>query len=301
MQFDSLWQQYENKLHQKARRHKIIVTVCALCLIVSGVGVGATQLYNIDRVDYAFEKDQALVGFWETVDFVSNPELFNPSKTGNVGEDMYKAFAFISTGEILVQDKGKLNLSGLSYTKDHVLHTGDMTDASYSIKDIDNVKYMFLQWKSGDYTNRLMTPKYYVLKQIDTVDRTVPESVSVRNDVIPTVFEVDNQLIGEWTTIDYIEDIDSYTTLIDKHERMALGEVNFKQYGQIALRFKNQSYTGISSMEWTKGVIYSRSDSCSETYVMKTIEGQEVLFFPWLNGDVVYRGDAVKYYVLKKK
>lgn len=301
MQFDTLWEQYENKKQHQRKRHKLIVTVCAVCLLISGVGVGATQLYNVDRVDYAFEKDPSVVGRWETVDFVATPEAFSPSDRTKVSEDMFKAFAFISTGEILIENGGVLYLSGLSYTKDHVLHTGDMTDASYTIKDIDHDKYMFLQWKSGDYTDRLMKPKYYVLKQVDALDRVVPESVSVRHDAMPTVFEVDEQLVGEWTAIDYITDVESYVKVTDKRDRIPLNGVTFKPNGQMTMSMKHQSHFGTSNIEWTKGVIYLRSDSCSEGYVVKTIEGQDLLFFPWLNGDVVYRGDAVKYYVLKKK
>ena len=35
----------------------------------------------------------------------------------------------------------------------------------YLIKEIAGSKYMFFEWKSGDYTIRHMKPKYYVLKK----------------------------------------------------------------------------------------------------------------------------------------
>ena len=46
-----------------------------------------------------------------------------------------------------------------------MIHRGDKTAAKYEIKKIGDNEYLFLEWKSGDYTIRHMKPKYYVLKK----------------------------------------------------------------------------------------------------------------------------------------
>ncbi len=45
------------------------------------------------------------------------------------------------------------------------MHSGSKTASKYIIKEIDGGKYMFFEWKSGDYTIRGMKPYYYVLKK----------------------------------------------------------------------------------------------------------------------------------------
>lgn len=112
----------------------------------------------VDNINYPFVNDPRIIGIWTTVDYIENIDSFKPGvKQFNM--DLYlKQMIFLSDG--VVKDA-----PWWTWTKDHILHSGDKTDASYIIKDINGATYMFFQWKSGDYTIRGQKPWYYVLKK----------------------------------------------------------------------------------------------------------------------------------------
>jgi hypothetical protein len=56
--------------------------------------------------------------------------------------------------------------SWAKWTKGFVLNGGAKTSPAYEIRWIGGDKYMFLEWKSGDYTDRHCLPMYYVLQWI---------------------------------------------------------------------------------------------------------------------------------------
>ena len=46
-----------------------------------------------------------------------------------------------------------------------LLHSTNKTASRYVIKNIQGTTYMFLEWKSGDYSFKKMTPMFYVMKK----------------------------------------------------------------------------------------------------------------------------------------
>jgi hypothetical protein len=108
----------------------------------------------VDKVDYPFVDDPEVLGGWRSVDFVRDINTFNP-KRKSWPEDLYLK-------ELYFLEGGKTN-DAWSWTRGLVL--GDTTAAKYIVKDIDGAKYMFMEWKSGDYTIRHRKPAYYVLKK----------------------------------------------------------------------------------------------------------------------------------------
>jgi hypothetical protein len=110
----------------------------------------------VDKIDYPFVTDAKAIGTWKSVDFVDSPEEFEPD------EQNFKADLFLKG--LVISDNGETSLAW-SWTKGLLLHSGDKTASKYTIKEIDGSTYMFLEWKSGDYTIRHMKPKYYVLKK----------------------------------------------------------------------------------------------------------------------------------------
>lgn len=110
----------------------------------------------VDKIDYPFVNDAGVIGTWKSVDFVDSPEEFKPD------EQNFKGDLFLK--ELVISDNGETSLAW-SWTKGLLLHSGDKTASKYTIKKIDGATFMFLQWKSGDYTIRHMEPKYYVLRK----------------------------------------------------------------------------------------------------------------------------------------
>jgi bla regulator protein BlaR1 len=110
----------------------------------------------VDKIDYPFVNDPEALGTWKSVDFIDNIEYYKP------GTREFKGDLYLK--ELIILENGKTNWA-FTWTKGLILHSGDKTAAKYLIKEIDGTKYMFFEWKSGDYTIRHMKPGYYVLKK----------------------------------------------------------------------------------------------------------------------------------------
>jgi len=67
--------------------------------------------------------------------------------------------------ELVFLPEGRGGKPWWTWTRGLVLHHGDHTASAYVIKEIKGVKYMFFEWKSGDYVFRGAKPFYYVLKK----------------------------------------------------------------------------------------------------------------------------------------
>ena len=129
---------------------------------------GEPYTHIIDGVDCTFVDDQDAIGKWETVDFVKNIDDFVPN-VKSWREDLYLlSIKLLPNGEmpkIEADSSGRIVPSN-TWTKGYIINYYEKTAAKYTIKEIDGTKYMFWEWKSGDYTIRGMKPYYYVLKQV---------------------------------------------------------------------------------------------------------------------------------------
>ncbi|MHC4511507.1 MAG: hypothetical protein ACYTAO_21580 [Planctomycetota bacterium] len=86
----------------------------------------------VDKIDYPFVNDAEAIGTWKSVDFVDDPEDFEP------GEERFKGDLYLK--ELVILENGKTNWAW-RWTEGLLLHSGD------------------------DYTIRHMKPGYYVLKK----------------------------------------------------------------------------------------------------------------------------------------
>jgi bla regulator protein blaR1 len=107
-----------------------------------------------DKVDIPFVNDPALLGAWTTVDMVRTPEEFQPGKRVTLGELFFKGLDVLPGGK---------TSCGYTWTKDYLLHLGDRTASRYFFRELDGRTYLFMEWKSGDYTLRGATPPFCVL------------------------------------------------------------------------------------------------------------------------------------------
>lgn len=115
------------------------------------------RLKKVDNINLPYKYDCEVLGTWESVDFINNINDFNPNKKNWPSNLSLKNLKFLSFGETSFKE--------LKWTKGYLIHHSDETASKYSIKSIDGYDYMFLEWKSGDYSFRNMKPKYYVLKK----------------------------------------------------------------------------------------------------------------------------------------
>jgi len=112
-----------------------------------------------DTMDYEFIPDEEALGEWEAVDFLRKIDDFDPEEQYWQGGNLFwKYVKFYEDGTVIS------NLRIGQWTKGYIWQND--TIPSYTIKNIDGEKYMFIQWKSGDYTIRRTKPLYYVFKKI---------------------------------------------------------------------------------------------------------------------------------------
>lgn len=117
-----------------------------------GATVGVT-----DNIDLPFVDDPAVIGDWQSVDFIADPATFDPAKR-QWGHDLFFK-------ELHVLPHGRTPQPWFTWTKGFFLHAGDKTASRYDIRQISGQTYMFFEWKSGDVTILGRKPLYYVLKK----------------------------------------------------------------------------------------------------------------------------------------
>lgn len=302
--FESVWKRHEmerSKPHSFKKTASIPIIALITLIAVFTVGFAAYGVIKmVDNTDYPFVDDQRVIGRWDSVDFVSEIEQFIPGEKA-YGEEMYlTSLVFINGGDTLISFEGsELLKRGSTWTRGLILDEQEKTAEKYEIKELDGDTYMFLEWKSGDYTIRGMKPEYYVLKKVDSEIYTHIDESRIE-DNINYPFVDDPEMPGNWQSVDYVETIEDFKPgtkslrgdlYVAGLEIMENGVINgFTTYGR--------AREGI--LAWTKGLILDKQDKTASKYEIKEIDGEIYLFFEWKSGDYLYRRAEPWYYVLKK-
>lgn len=119
--------------------------------------------------DLPFVNDPELIGVWKSVDFVDGKADFVPGQHHMKQENLYLK-------ELVFLPEGKTSKPWATWTKGHILHSGDRSDAGYEIRAMDGEKYMFYEWMSGDVLIRHMKPSYYVLRKVSGQPPACPQA-----------------------------------------------------------------------------------------------------------------------------
>jgi beta-lactamase regulating signal transducer with metallopeptidase domain len=241
----------------------------------------------VDKIDYPFVNDTEAIGGWKAIDFIKNIEDFKP------GQKNWRGDLFLK--ELFILDGGKTNWA-FSWTKGLILHHGDKTASKYFIKEIDGVKLMFFEWKSGDYTIRHRKPSYYVLQKDE--DMVYIESRTV--DKIDYPFVDDKRVIGTWKSVDFVSEMEQFNAGKKRWKggNLFLKDMIFEENGKLTC--KNNKVPNGYSRTWTKGLVISKRNETASRYHIKQINDNNYLFYEWKSGDYTIRHRKPKYYVLKK-
>ena len=123
------------------------------------------EISRTDNVDIPYVRDERVLGDWKAVDFLLSKEDFSPSESHRPLDSLYfKHMHFGEDGEI-TSLYGSEIISGKtkqSWTKGYVLRYWNKTACAYEIVTVDNVDYMIIEWKSGDYRWGGFDTDYYV-------------------------------------------------------------------------------------------------------------------------------------------
>lgn len=129
------------------------------------------EIQTKDNTNLEFIEDKNIIGFWKSIDFVNNPENFNPEYK-YWKESLYLEKIIISPDySCIVNYKGKdkIHSESIKFTKNYFIDLGaPNTTSKYIYKTIKNKEYIIAEWKSGDYVYGKMINGYYVLERLKT-------------------------------------------------------------------------------------------------------------------------------------
>ncbi len=112
-----------------------------------------------DAIELPFVDHPEVLGKWIFVDYVTEIDEFDPAskkwKNGNHG-----------IKEVVFLNNGKTKKPYMTWTKEVLIHKGDVTASKYVIKKFGEKDYLFVEHKNGDYIYRHQTPKYVVFEKV---------------------------------------------------------------------------------------------------------------------------------------
>lgn len=303
IRFSTVWDK-----HKKSNRtlfglkRAIAIPITALVSLMVLLTIGFTFAAIEDKTDYPFVDDPAVIGKWQSVDYVAEINKFTPDK--KIYEDalFLKELVFIKDGKMLTAintGNGNLGPTPSTWTKGMVINKQEKTASKYAIKEINGSTYMFFEWKSGDYTYFHMTPKFYVLERVDNLDYSDYIMVS-KEDKVDYPFVNDPRLVGKWECVDFVNTPDKFRPgSTQERGELFLKQFNIAANGKISA-LTSQGKTPYENLSWTKGLILDKQDKVASKYEIKELKGDIYLFYEWKNGDYQFRGTQPPYYVLKK-
>jgi bla regulator protein blaR1 len=302
LSFNTVWSGYCKKPVKK-RLFSIPATIFLILFALVATGSAGYMISRIiDKTDYPFIDDPLVTGKWEAVDFVKKPEDFLPGQKTWKGDLYLNALVFIKDGKML----GAFNSiifahTTCTWTNGLVLNKQEKTASSYKIKDIDGSSYMFIEWKSGDYSFRNMKPKFYVLKKLDSNDYSDFEPKIIIEDDVDYTFENDEQMIGNWQSVDFVNNMEEYKP--NKKKWLGdfyLTEMRFDAGGNLTLSTTESNNFSHPLIAWTRGLVINKLSKTASRCEIREIDGVIFMFYEWKSGDYQYRGMKPSYYVLKK-
>jgi len=183
-------------------------------------------------------RQSPLVGKWTAIDFVSSISEFSPKRMYNVGGLELKGLEFLPDG--------KTDKPWWSWKDNQLSHSGDQSVAELMIVTVNQTKYLFMEWMSGDVLTHKDKPKYYVLKRGAYIDpakvKTIIEGVGWN------AFSIDatrTELIAEFGPPDNGKS--SVMAWRDKHIMCHVyGGVNSALHKAVQLNFLSE-FSGITS------------------------------------------------------
>jgi len=298
--FSGLWDKY-NRSNRSHRLSKLkVIPQAALVSLLVLVLVGFVLTPRVDKIDYPFLDDPAVIGRWVTVDLVASPEKFLPGQKLFNKELYVTSLVFIKEGRMLwaiSEGNGQLSPGLGQWTRGKVLDREYKTASLYTIKQIQGTNYMFCQWKNGDYRYFHRQPWYFVLKQVD--DRDYSDYKPVQTvDKTDYPFSIDQQAIGSWQAVDFVNHPDQFESgYTHLQEKPFIQTMEFHEDGTLLAK----ALTGPRDLRWTRDYIIYEKDQTASHYFIKEIDDKTYMFMEWKNGDYMYRGIKPSYYVFEKQ
>lgn len=220
-----------------------------------------------EDINLPFEDDEQVIGKWTVVgeyaveeDFYSEMGERRDSAYGNKDKEIY----FLPGGArywVYGWTKGFLLLDG----------GGESCVCSYRIKEEQNKRYMFIENKSYEYLRGGM-PTVLVLKQIDT-KKYSPYEIARKDDTnLP--FVNDERVLGDWKAFDFIRSKEEFAPNVSHlpQERLFYRHMHFGENGLFTSVYQNETISGSTLQNWTKGYVLRHYNHCACAYEIVTVD-----------------------------
>jgi len=128
-----------------------------------GWGWGGIDYNIVDHPDMTFVNDPLVIGVWSSVYYIDEIDDFLPGSL-YLWELFWTGVEFVSGGTIKTQIGDEIWRNNGKWTNGLIQGIPtNMAASEYELKTISGTTYLFIQWKSGDYSARGDKPQYYVL------------------------------------------------------------------------------------------------------------------------------------------
>ncbi|MBQ8397361.1 MAG: MerR family transcriptional regulator [Clostridia bacterium] len=251
----------------------------------------ADGLRRRDNIDLPYLPDEAVLGAWRVHDFVISLDQFDPDKPFWAKDDLFFTnLVFLEGGKTRYTTKN--GVSEPRWTKGTILIEHEEVAEAYELRTIGGREYLFVEWKTGDYTYGGGRVYWYIFVR----DGDAPADARWEDDTdLP--FVPDDAVLGRWVVRDYCYAPEQFRPdrqnrpMVDLHLR----SLDFAPGGVVVQETKS----GSRALGWTRGTLLCAAAKTAPAYAIREIEGEEYLFVEWKSGDYT-RSGKVSWYVLKR-
>jgi hypothetical protein len=237
--------------------------------------------------------EPAVYGKWIAVDYVRKVEDFVPNQRQWKKTLILRELQFVQPSTVFWGFNN--NVLKQTFFGDYTVESVNGHSAKYTRKTLEGEEYLFIEWTTLEVTEKGQLPWYYVLKR-EQIELFAEANGQQSAEDTPEVVDNPN-VLGKWACVDFVRNMEDFDPSQRSWGRsFFLTGLDFQNNRQVWFSFSNNSRFKHS---WTQGRVDS-GEFRPALYVVKNISGDMYMFFEWINGDVITRGQKPSYYVLKK-
>lgn len=172
----------------------------------------------------------------------------------------------------------------------------------YTVIEKDGEKYMIIEYFDDNCIENGDDPVYLLYKQTESTLFTY-NTAKKRIDDTDMPYTDDPAVSGEWRSVDFVKNIESFDTskMNWEKENLWIASVRFMPRGICVKTVKTERGTADITVRYTKGYVLNDREMTAEKYVIKSINDEEYLFLQHKSGDYSYGGCEPMLYVFKRK
>ena len=120
-----------------------------------------------DDINKPFVNDKRVLGRWKSVDAVRRIDDFEPDNIRSGGGLFFEKIEFCGNGSCKIVCGGRATCDDAVnvWTRGYFINKPMSTASAYTLKELAEKEYLFIEWKSGDYTFGGMNPGFYVFER----------------------------------------------------------------------------------------------------------------------------------------